>query len=89
MSQQQPEICTQYAHELLTQLLIVGKGMASLAPDEHTLQLRHSKSNGWPQSFWVQNEEAKWASDQVAQILLKYCGYTREQMIQLREALYL
>lgn len=85
----QPVWSHEAAKELFTHLLQVGKGMVALTLDEDTLSTRNAKSTGWPQSFWVQNDEATWASEQVARILLEHGGYTREQMIQLREALYL
>ena len=76
-------------HALLSQLLAVGKGMISVPLSDTALAIRQQKSRTDFADMKITQEEAGWAVNHIAEILLNNQGYSRQEMIKLRESLYL
>lgn len=76
-------------HAQLSQLLMVGKGMTSVPLSETALAMRKQKSHIDFADMKMTQEEADWAVNLIAEILLNNQGYSRQEMIKLRESLYL
>jgi hypothetical protein len=74
---------------ILEQLLKTGIGMVPPQFTADQLQLRNDKTVDYFSKYRVTAQEAEWALSKLAQILLKNKGYSRQDMIKLREALYL
>jgi glycosyltransferase domain-containing protein len=74
---------------VLDQLLHIGIGMKAAEFSADELACRQHNSIEYFPKNWVSEPEAQWALGKLAQILLKNQGYSRQDMIKLREALYL